>query len=202
MYIYIVPLLRQFPGRGKVTMKENGRISFRAELQKIGSSTILRVPKAASAKLPSRGMVMVEGTINGSHHFKAPLEPDGSKGHYLNLEKNNLLKAATKKAGAGDTLALEFELSQEWPEPVVPEDLKRALNNSKKARAIWEDTTPAAHWDWIRWIRSTKNPETRKKRIEVARSKLESGMRRPCCFNRNMCSEVDVSNNGVLLGSE
>lgn len=175
--------------------KERGRISFRAKLLRVGSRTLLRLPESASAKLPSRGMVMVDGTANGSR-FKAPLEPDGNRGHWLNVDKATL-KAA--KADAGDTVTLEIEVSREWPEPHVPEDLEKALKNSQKANKTWEDVTPAAHWDWIRWIRSTKNPETRKKRIDVACSKLESGMRRPCCFNRNVCSEADVSNNGVLL---
>src|SRR6266581_951626 len=33
--------------------------------EKIGSSALLTLPKSASAKLPSRGLTMVEGTING-----------------------------------------------------------------------------------------------------------------------------------------
>jgi hypothetical protein len=178
--------------------KDNGKMSFRARLLKIGSLTLLRLPKSESAKLPSRGMVMVEGTVNG-FHFKAPLEPDGNKGHWLNVERD-MLEAA--KAGVGDAMNLEISVSKEWPEPEMPVDLKNALKNSEKAHKTWEGTTPAAHWDWIRWIRSTKSPETRKKRIEVAGSKLEAGMRRPCCFNRNVCTEAEVSNNGVLLESE
>lgn len=142
---------------------------------------------------------MVEGTANGSH-FRAPLEPDGNKGHWLNVSKGMLEVA---RADPGDTITLEIGVSQDWPEPQVPEDLKGALKNSEEAHRTWEDITPAAHWDWIRWIRSTKNPETRRRRIEVACSKLGAGMRRPCCFNRNMCTEAEVSNNGVLLtGSE
>jgi hypothetical protein len=48
-------------------------ITFEATLTAIGSQTVLRVPKAASRKLPSRGMSIVEGTFNGSP-FQAPLE--------------------------------------------------------------------------------------------------------------------------------
>lgn len=94
------------------------------------------------------------------------------------------------RASEGDTVTLDVEVSREWPEPELPEDLERALKKSGKAQRTWDDTTPAAHWDWIRWIWSTKNPETRRKRVEVARSKLEAGMRRPCCFNRNACTET------------
>jgi hypothetical protein len=82
----------------------------------------------------------------------------------------------------------------------VPGDLKKALAGSPKAQELWNDITPLAHWDWIRWIRAVKTEETRKKHIEVALDKLNKGMRRPCCFNRNLCSEPAVSKNWVLLG--
>ena len=42
-------------------------IHFEAMLSTIGLWTILRLPKEASAKLPSRGQIMLEGTIHGFH---------------------------------------------------------------------------------------------------------------------------------------
>ena len=51
-------------------------IHFEAKLIKIDSWIIVRLPESASAKLPSRGMAMVEGTING-FRIQAVLEPDG-----------------------------------------------------------------------------------------------------------------------------
>ncbi len=54
-------------------------IQFEAKLYTIGSWTILRLPERASAQLPSRGMTMVSGTINGAP-FSAVLEPDGRYG--------------------------------------------------------------------------------------------------------------------------
>jgi hypothetical protein len=47
--------------------KEQGQtatICFEATLLQIGSWTLLRLPASASVKLPSRGMTMVQGTIN------------------------------------------------------------------------------------------------------------------------------------------
>lgn len=170
-------------------------ICFKAQLFKIGSWTLLLLPKGESIKLPSRGMVMIEGTINTSP-FQAPLEPDGRGSHWLRVDEV-MLKAT--KAKVGDTVSLTIEPVKEWPEPEVPADLNKTLTGAPEAYIGWMDTTPMARWDWIRWIRSTKNPETRKKRIEVAISKLNAGSRRPCCFNRSMCTEPDVSKNGVLL---
>jgi hypothetical protein len=40
-------------------------IQFEAKLFTIGAWTLLRLPEHASARLPSRGITMVAGTING-----------------------------------------------------------------------------------------------------------------------------------------
>ena len=170
-------------------------IRVEAKLFKIGAWTLLRLPESASAKLPSRAMTMVEGTING-FPFQAALEPDGKGSHWFRVDKT-MLEAA--RAEAGDTVTLAIEPSREWTEPEVPEDLKTAFAAAPQAHTLWMDITPMARWDWIRWIGSTKQPETRRRRIEVACSKLKAGGRRPCCFNRTLCTEPYVSNNGVLL---
>jgi hypothetical protein len=94
---------------------------------------------------------------------------------------------------------MAVEPSKEWPEPKVPADLNKALAADPQANALWKNITPMARWDWLRWIRATNNEETRSRRIEVALSKLRAGERRPCCFNRNLCTEPEVSKNGVLI---
>lgn len=173
-------------------------IRFSAPLSTIGSWTIVHLPKTASSKLPSRGMGMVEGTINGAM-FQTSLEPDGKGSHWFKVDAT-IGKAA--KAKAGDTVELAIEPMEKWPEPTVPADIKKALLADPKAHDVWMDTTTMARWDWVRSIVSTKNPETRKKRIEVACSKMKSGKRRPCCFNRSACCEPEVSNGGVLMDPE
>jgi hypothetical protein len=180
------------------TIKEPGNMStirFEAKLFKIGSWTLLRLPKSASAKLPSRGMTMVEGTIN-SFRFQAALEPDGKGSHWFRVDKT-MSKAIG--ADAGDSVMLSIEPVKEWSEPNVPADLKDALAVVPQAHTLWMEITPMARWDWIRWIGGTKQPETRRRRIETALSKLKAGDRRPCCFNRTICTEPYVSKNGVLL---
>ena len=64
----------------------------------------------------------------------------------------------------------------------IPADLKRALFAEPKALAIWEDITPLARNEWICWVISAKQSETRIRRIKVGLSKLKSGTRRPCCW--------------------
>lgn len=170
-------------------------VSCKATLFKVGVHTLAVLPKSASAQFPSRGMVMVAGTINGAR-FQEALEPDGRGSHWFKADK-----AMRDAAGAnvGDTVLLVIEPTNKWPEPAIPADLATALGADKQARALWMDITPMARWDWIRWIRATSRQETRDHRIEVAFSKLKHGERRPCCFNRTMCTDPSVSHHGVLL---
>ena len=172
-------------------------IRFETTPVKIGDWSILRLPERASAKLPSRGMALVEGTING-FHSKIVLEPDGTGSHWFRVD-SGLREAAGIVAGG--TVTVVVEPSKEWSEPEVPADLKKALASDPQANALWVKITPMARWDWLRWIRATNNQETRSRRIEVALSKLKAGERRPCCFNRNLCTEPKVSKNGVLIES-
>src|SRR5437016_5860503 len=64
----------------------------------------------------------------------------------------------------------------------VPTDLRKALAAAAKAKAQWTDLTPIARRDFISWIDSAKQQETRRRRIERACSMLAAGKRRPCCY--------------------
>lgn len=64
----------------------------------------------------------------------------------------------------------------------LPADFKKGISADPKALAVWKDITPLARNEWICWVTSAKQKETRERRIEVGVSKLRSGMRRPCCW--------------------
>src|SRR6202048_4915080 len=98
-------------------------IRFDATVYTIDKWTILRLPEKASGKLPSRGQVAVQGTING-HGFQTVLEPDGDFGHWMRIDGKLKRTAALS---AGDTATLEIETLKDWPEPNVPKDLMAAL---------------------------------------------------------------------------
>src|ERR1700719_799493 len=68
-------------------------------------------------------------------------------------------------------------------EPRVPTDLRKAIAAAARAKAQWSDLTPIARRDFISWIDSAKQPETRRRRIEKACSMLAAGKRRPCCYS-------------------
>jgi len=181
----------------KTGFEEGNRrlIRFETTPFEIGSRTILRLPVDASAQLPSRGMTLIEGNFNDIP-FQAVLEPDGKGSHWFTVDKSLIEDSGMS---AGRTVFLAIWPSKDWPEPAVPEDLQSALAATRQAHTLWKSITPMARWDWIRWIRSTRQAETRRRRIEAALDKLGKGERRPCCFNRNLCTDPSVSRNGVLL---
>jgi hypothetical protein len=170
-------------------------IRFTATLSSIDSSTIVRLPKDASARLPSRGQVAVRGSING-HDFQTVLEPDGLRGHWLRVDRE-LQQGAD--VDVGDTVSVVLAPIPEWPEPEVPADLAAALAGApQKIREMWDDITPMARWEWVRWVNATANSATRDRRVEVSISKMSSGKRRPCCFDLSACTDPAVSKNGKL----
>jgi hypothetical protein len=64
----------------------------------------------------------------------------------------------------------------------MPTDLRTALAAKPKALVAWEDITPLARNEWICWIITVKQPETRKNHVERTITELIEGKRRPCCW--------------------
>ncbi len=170
------------------------RFQFEAVPQEVGPWILVLLPEEASAQLSSRGMGMIQGELNGKP-FQAPVEPDGRRGHWFRLTEP-LMKTAGVSAGV--PVQVSAQPCEEWPDPELPEDLEGALASDAGAKEAWAEVTPKARWDWLRWVRSTNNAATRQGRVDKAVSMLNAGKRRPCCFDRNRCTEMEVSKNGLL----
>lgn len=63
-----------------------------------------------------------------------------------------------------------------------PPDLHRALATHPSAAAAWSGLTPIAQRDFVRWIETAKQAETRAHRIKRTCAMLAEGKRRPCCY--------------------
>ena len=168
--------------------KTPSKIRFKAKLfrpaesEKAGSWTFLVLPKNASAKLPSRGMTAIEGTING-FAFQATLEPDGQKSHWLKVDRK-LCEAAG--ADAGDVVTLEIA-------PATKEHGTRSAGRSEKSSrgrrpegasvVVGHHAQRAPRLDPLDHLRQAAR--TRARRIKNACSMLAAGKRRVCCFDRS-----------------
>lgn len=163
-------------------------ISFKIKLQPAGDTfgtdiaLYVLLPEDISAKLPSRGSVMVYGTLN-QHKFQAVLEPDGKLSHWFGIDHATVKQLDLAIA---DDAELTISPTKEWMEPVVPTSIKKALAADKEAQKQWDDITPMSRWEWLRWVDSVKTDEARQARPAKLCSMLRAGKRRPCCFNRAM----------------
>lgn len=174
------------------------RVKFTATLlrpavkdtEKPANWLFVKLPVRASSKLPSRGRVSVEGTVNGKP-IQATAEPDGEGGHWLALP---LATCKAARVHAGDSTRLDIAVMEQEPEPSVPSDVQAALDTAPAtARHAWAEITPRARQDWIHWITSGKRAETRASRITKACDMLAKGKRRPCCFDRSGMYDKSLS---------
>lgn len=175
-----------------MTTTKQAEITFDAEVETLGDRVLVRLPAEASAELPSRGQVAAEAVVDGAE-FPTVVEPDGMRGHWLNLDDQTGLSD-------GQSVHVSLTPTKAWPEVVVPEDLRSALDEAGDLDDIWESLTPMARWEWVRWIKATKSEATRAKRVGVAIDKLENGKRRPCCFDLSSCTDPELSKSGKLIG--
>lgn len=170
-------------------------ISFEGQVRQIGDRLIIPLPAEASQALPSRGQVAVDAELGG-HPITTVLEPDGRKGHWLAVDES--LRDALSLEG-GEQVAGQVTPTKAWPEPELPEDLGSALEDAPDLSEMWAELTPMARWEWVRWVRATRSPQTRERRIEASISKLRDGKRRPCCFDLSSCTDPELSRSGKLI---
>jgi hypothetical protein len=167
------------PGKdGPSVLRFKARLFRHPKTAKAGTATLLLdVPDVVGKKARLTGMTTVEGTING-HPFRATLELNTSRGYWLPVNKAMREGA---DADVGDTVQLA--ILEPEPEPIMPSDLQVALTASDKAKTLWKALTPIGRTDWIRWVVSARQSETRARRIRRTIEQLSEGKRRPCCVN-------------------
>lgn len=139
----------------------------------------MRLSKEASLALGTRAAALCRIQI-GELETIAAFEPDGEGSHWTLWTEH----------GENLEIAIELERTNAWPEPRIPNEIEAVLIGD--AKITWDSLTPAARWDWVRWALAAKQAETRQKRINSIPSRLASGKRRPCCFDRTQCTLTDA----------
>jgi len=165
------------PSTSNVLDSTEATLRLKADAFPDAGAVGIALPRSdVTGKLP-KAAVTVEGTMNG-FPFRAPLEPDGS-GHSIRLSEALVQAIGVRPA---QHVTVEITRIGDEPEVRVPDDLRTALADSATALALWAKITPMARRDWIRWVASAKQEETRARRIENGIDMLHQGKRRPCCF--------------------
>jgi len=154
------------------------RIEFEAELWAAMEGkgwTFVTLPAAASGKLPGRGRVAIQGTING-FPFRSSAFPDGKGSHTIMI---NAAMREGGRVGPGEAARFVIEPASDDVAVEVPADLEAALAGSPEARARFDAVTPKARAEWVAWIESAKAEATRERRVTQTLERLLAGKKRP-----------------------
>lgn len=64
----------------------------------------------------------------------------------------------------------------------VPKDLREMLIGNPDVLTLWNNLTPLARNEWICFLVSVKQEETRRKHLMRIQEDLSKGKKRPCCW--------------------
>src|SRR6266478_6525970 len=149
--------------------------SFKATLERMASNlgwVIVRIPFDVPKVWGTRGMLRVQGEING-FAFRTSLFPTGKGYHYLLVNKRMQTGA---NAAPGETALFRLEPDTAKRVATVPAELQRILNEDRSFRR-WFDQLSFSMRSWIcYWIVSVKSPEARLRRAEQVAEQLLSTM--------------------------
>jgi hypothetical protein len=149
---------------------------FTANVEAIGPGgawTRIALPFDVPQVFGSKGRTSVRGTING-HAFRSSIFPNGDGSFHMMMNKA-LLSGA--KASAGDRVKVVMEKDEGGRAMATPADLARALSKSPAARKIFKAKTDAFRNEYIVWIASAKQDETRRRRVARAVELIAAGKR-------------------------
>ena len=148
--------------------------SFEAVLVRpegVGTWTFLNIPLEISSTFGSKGQVRVKGTVNG-YPFRSTALPMGDGTHYLVVGKDIRDQI---HASQGDMVKVVLELDTEERHVDIPDELRQALDKLPGAGEAFEKMTYSHQKEWVNWVTSAKQVETRLRRAEKAVRDISQG---------------------------
>jgi hypothetical protein len=121
-----------------------------------------------------RGQVKVKAIFDNALEYRGSLAKMGMPCHILGITKE--IRYLLGKT-FGDEIHIELEKDVEERVVIVPGDIADILNTHPKAKKFYESLSYTDQKEYIRWIETTQNPETRARRIGIFVDKLKVGKR-------------------------
>ena len=149
--------------------------SFKATLERRPSNlgwVIVRIPLDVPKVWGTRGMLKVQGEING-FAFRTSLFPTGKGYHYLLVNKRMQAGAAARP---GSVAQFRLEPDMEKRIATAPAELQRILNEDRSLRR-WFGQLNYSTRKWIAdWVVQVKSAEARARRAEQVAEQLMATM--------------------------
>jgi hypothetical protein len=121
-----------------------------------------------------KGQVKVKAKFDKAVEYRGSLAKMGMPCHILGITKE--IRYLLGKT-FGDEILVELEKDTEERVVEVPADIVEVLNSQMKAKKFYETLSYTDQKEYIRWIETTLNPETRARRIGIFIEKLKEKKR-------------------------
>lgn len=157
-------------------MKKPKKVIFTARIEKhpdMDAGYII-FPYDVEKMYGVKGQVKVKARFDNTIEYRGSLAKMGMPCHFLGITKE--IRYLLGKT-FGDEILVELDKDTEERVVVIPEDVKIILDKNKTAIKFYETLSYTDQKEYIRWIMTTQNPETRARRIAIFIEKLKEGKR-------------------------
>jgi antitoxin component of MazEF toxin-antitoxin module len=135
------------------------------------SGTFVRVPDAVMKAFDGRIRVPVRVAVNGVEHRTTIC--DMGMGPAIGIPATVRRAARVER---GDRIMLSLEIDREERKVDIPPDFARDMTATE--RRTYDSMSYTHRKEYVQWIEAAKKPETRVRRIGVARDKLRERAKR------------------------
>jgi len=145
-------------------------MKFKTKILQVGNNTGINVPEPIIERMAAGKKPPVVITLKNYTYRSTVAVMNGL--YMVSLSADNRKKAGVS---GGEEVEIGIELDTEPRIVEVPEDLQKALNKNRIAKAKYELLAPSKKKALVNSILEAKAEETRIRRIEKAVSSLEKG---------------------------
>jgi hypothetical protein len=117
-----------------------------------------------------KGRVAVKAIFDDQVSYRGSLVKMGTPCHILGITKEIRQKLGKS---LGDNIRVIIEQDLEIREVIIPDDVKILLDDNPRAKKYFESLSYTDRKEYIRWIESAKQAETRERRIGIFIGKLK-----------------------------
>jgi hypothetical protein len=141
---------------------------FKAEIQIIGINPFVSVPDKILQKIfkqaeKEKGPIPICGTVNDKPYKQTLVKYKGEWRLYINTI---MLKDSPKHIGKTISITVEFDPATRTIQP--PEKFLKALNENKKAKAVFDSSIPSLQLEIVRYLANLKTEEALDRNIVKA----------------------------------
>ncbi len=147
---------------------------FRGRIYSVGANRCVDVPDRVSRALGQETRIPVKGSVGGEP-FRSTLVPRGGGRHRLFIHSRIWRKLGVDR---GRTVDIRLRGDRSRREARLPGDIADALAARPKARAAFENMTPAGRRAFVSYILEAKTGPTRERRIRQGLQRIVDNRRK------------------------